>query len=659
MRVTPPTQTSFTETRQVERNKDYYEVRSWGAGFFDIDSEGHLTVKPEGRGDVAARLTAIVEEAMHKGARTPMLIRFPQVLDARVTGLNQAFVRAISNYDYTGRYRGVYPIKVNPDPEVLARVARTGQRFGYGMEVGSKAELAVALAQPLAEGALLICNGYKDQGYIDLALAAAAAGRPVVLIAEKPREVRDIVRSAEADQTNAMLGIRLKLSSKGAGRWEKSSGPLAKFGLTLQELLEAVEWLEARGRTGALKLLHFHIGSQITEIRRVREAVREGARAYAKLVQRGIALQCVDVGGGLGVDYDGSKTNFDSSMNYDLQEYANTVVYTVQEVCKAEGVGEPDIVSESGRAVAAYHSVLVTEVLEQVGAQSVDPPPVVPDEHALVSELAGVYEGLNSRNYREAYHDATDHIGEIQTLFSLGYLSMEERARGEWFFRAICDRCISHASKERTVHEEFSELRDRLARKYVCNFSIFQSLPDSWTVDQLFPVVPIARLDEPATVPCTLGDITCDSDGKIDRFIDKRDIKESLNLHPLNDGERYYLGCFLVGAYQDVLGDFHNLFGMVDEIVVFIDDDGVPTVKRVNLGDTIADVVRRFGYRSAALQASFDSWVERGREAEKLTERDVEQICDVYGKALEDYTYLRAPPPGTGTEDHELDPTAH
>jgi arginine decarboxylase len=640
----PGTHTS--EHRQVEKNREYYDVRSWGAGFFDIDTEGHLTVRPAPKAEGNCRVEAIVQVAMEKGARTPMLLRFPQILDSRVEGLNTAFQRAISEYDYGGRYRGVYPIKVNQDPEVLHRIARSGQRFGYGMEVGSKAELAVALAQPLAEGALLICNGYKDQAYIDLALAGAASGRPVVLIAEKLREVYEIIRSAEADQTNAMLGLRMKLSSKGAGKWEKSSGPYAKFGLTLHEVLQAVDWLEKRGRTSQLKLLHFHIGSQITEIRRVREAVRESARAYAKLRQRGLQIQCVDVGGGLGVDYDGSKTNFDSSMNYGLQEYANTVVYTIQEVCKAEEVDEPDIVTESGRAVAAYHSVLITEVLEVVGAPPDEPPPRLPDQHALINELEDVLEEMTSRTYREAYHDALDHIGEIQSLFSLGYLNLDERARAEWLFRAIADRAVANAQKERTFHEDFQDLRDRLAVKYICNFSIFQSLPDHWTIDQLFPIVPLRRLDEGPTVAATLGDITCDSDGKIERFIDKRDIKESLNLHPLRDGERYHLGCFLVGAYQDVLGDFHNLFGMVDEVVCLIDDSGEANIKRVNLGDTVTDVVRRFGYRSAALLASFESWVERGREREKLTERDVEQILEVYNRGLEDYTYLRVPPPG-------------
>ena len=642
----PPQGAHFSEHRQVEKNREYYDVRSWGAGFFDIDLEGHLTVRPTPKGEGLARLDAIVDAAIERGARTPMLIRFPQILDARVVGLNTAFQKAISQYEYTGRYRGVYPIKVNQDPEVLHRIARTGQRWGYGMEVGSKAELIVALAQPLAEGALLICNGYKDQAYIDLALAGAASGRPVVLIAEKLREVYEIIRSAEADQTNAMLGLRMKLSSKGAGKWEKSSGPRAKFGLTLHEVLQAIDWLEKRGRTNQLKLLHFHIGSQITEIRRVREAVREGARVYAKLKQRGLQIQCVDVGGGLGVDYDGSKTNFDSSMNYELQEYANTVVYTIQELCKAEDVPEPDIVTESGRAVAAYHSVLITEVLELVGAPPEEPPPRLTDQHALINELEDVLEEMTNRNYREAYHDALDHAGEIQSLFSLGYLSLEERARAEWLFRAIADRAVQTAQKERNFHEDFQDLRDQLAVKYICNFSIFQSLPDHWTIDQLFPIVPLNRLDEAPTLACTLGDITCDSDGKIERFIDKRDIKESLNLHGLREGERYHLGCFLVGAYQDVLGDFHNLFGMVDEVVCLIDEEGEITIKRVNLGDTLADVVRRFGFRSAALQANFESWVERGRESQKLTEKDVEQIIEVYNRALEGYTYLKVPPPG-------------
>jgi arginine decarboxylase len=633
-------------TRVIEKNREYYDIAAWGAGFFDADDEGYLTVRPSPHSADRARLSVIVQQAIARGARTPMLIRFPQLLEARVAALNDAFRHAIAEHGYKGEYRGVYPIKVNQDPEVLYRISRCGQRYGYGLEVGSKAELLVALAQPLAQGALVICNGYKDQAYIDLALAGAAAGRPVVLIAEKFREVVDIVQAAEKDKTRAMLGIRLKVASKGAGRWEKSSGPLAKFGLTVQEMLQAVQFLEQRGSQDLLRVLHFHVGSQVTDIRRIREAVREGARAYAKLKKRGLGVRVVDVGGGLGVDYDGSKTNFDSSVNYDLQEYCNTVVYTIQETCAEEEVETPDITSESGRAIAAYHSVLVTEVLEQVGGPPTEEAPKVADQHQLVDQLEEVLEGLSPRNYREAFHDAGDIMDEVNSLFRLGYLSLEERARAEWLCSTVFDRCIRIAQKEREFPEELQELRDKLATRYVCNFSIFQSLPDHWTVDQLFPIVPLSRHDEEPTVPCTLGDITCDSDGKIERFIDRRDVKDSVNFHPLRDGERYYLGCFLVGAYQDVLGDFHNLFGATDEVVALIGEGGEIKIKRVNTGDDLQTVIGRFGYRPAALQASFESWVERGRESEELTEEEVEQVVEVYRDALQEYTYLRVPPRG-------------
>ncbi len=619
--------------------KQLYGIDAWGNDYFNVNGRGHLTVHPL-RDRRGVDVYELLGRLRRRKVRFPFLLRFPQVLGARVTEIFDAFDHAIREFDYPAAYRGVFPIKVNQLQPVVSDLVRSGRERGMGLEAGSKAELTVALQHDLEPEALIVCNGFKDEAYIRLALRGRTLGRNVVLIAEKPQEIGRIVHVAEKMGIEPKIGIRIRLVARGSGKWERSSGPSAKFGFTTQELLNAVKLLKQHDMIDALCMIHFHAGSQITQIKRIKNAVKEGARVYAKLQAEGCRLTYLNVGGGLGVDYDGSHSSYEASMNYSVQEYANDVVYAVQEICHAENVPPPTLVSESGRALVAYHSMLVCEVKSQNTDPNGDELEVPEEAHDSVVELFEIWKGMTRKNHREYLHDAEETRDEILDNFQLGYLKLSDRAFSERLMRRIGAKALRFAKEERFVPEEFVVLERRLVTKYIANFSVFQSIPDSWALDQLFPVVPIHRLNERPTVEATLCDVTCDSDGEIDRFVDMRDVKDSLPLHELKDGEPYYVGVLLIGAYQDVLGDYHNLFGRVDEAHVVLTKSGQPRVIEVKPGDEAKDVLQLFGHDPEAMLGAVRSHVDDLVRARRISRANGRRVLAEYEAALNDYTYL-------------------
>ena len=625
---------SFTP-RDAER---LYGIDAWGGGYFGVNAQGHLCVHPF-RDEQGVDLHQLVHRLKRRRVRFPALVRFPQILETRVHEIFDAFDRAIREFEYDGVYRGVFPIKVNHQREVLDELVRAGRGRGMGLEAGSKAELAVGLAHRLGPDALIVCNGYKDKPYIRLALRGVALGRQVVLIVEKPQEVGLILEVAKETGIRPLIGMRTRLRARGAGKWEKSGGAGAKFGLSTQELLDAVDLLREEGYLDTFRLLHFHVGSQIPDIRRIKDAVKEGARIYAKLRAEGCAVDVLDVGGGLGVDYDGSRTAFEASMNYTVTEYANDVVYNVREICEAEEVPVPTLVSESGRALTAHHSLVLLEVSGENQTPEAAEIVVPDDAHDGVKELQEIARGMTRKNHREYFHDAEEMREVLLGSFDLGYLSLRDRALTERLVRHIARKALDLASEERYVPEEFVALQKRLITKYIANFSVFQSIPDSWALDQLYPVVPIHRLKERPTVRATLCDVTCDSDGEVDRFPDLRDVKDSLEVHALQPGKPYYLAILLIGAYQDVLGDFHNLFGRVDEALVKLGKGGA-RVTRVIAGDDADDVLRLYRHDPEAMVASITEQSKARIRDRHMTRAAANEILAEYREALEGYTYL-------------------
>ena len=626
---------SFT-TRDAVRT---YGIDNWGAGFFDVNEQGHLVVRPN-RDERGVDLFSLIGRLQKRKVRFPMLVRFPQMLTNRVNELFSAFEKAIAEYTYGNRYLGVFPVKVNQKKEVVDELVGAGRDRGMGLEAGSKAELAVALSHKLLPEALIICNGYKDAPYVRMALRGVELGKRVVLIVEKPGEVDLILKVAKEVGVAPLIGMRIRLHAKGSGKWEKSGGQDAKFGLTTQEVLEAVEKLKRGDALSSFRLLHFHVGSQIPEIKRIKNAVKEGARVYAKLRAAGAPLEVLDVGGGLGVDYDGSKTSYEASMNYTLQEYANDVVYIVREICSTEGVPEPAIASESGRALVAYHSLLVCEVRGQNAVVTSNGDLMVPqDVHDVLREMKEILDGMTRKNHREYFHDALEKREELYGLFDLGYLSLRERALGERLFEAISRAAVRFAKEDRFVPEEFDDLEKKLITKYIANFSVFQSIPDSWALDQLFPVVPIHRLGEEPTARATLCDVTCDSDGEVDRFVDVRDVKDALELHEL-DGKPYYVAILMIGAYQDVLGDYHNLFGIVDEAHVAVGPGKQVKILATQPGDRAQDVLKLFSYDPTKMVHAIDVQSKAAVREKKITKVQAAAIVSEYREALEAYTYL-------------------
>ncbi|GAA6755702.1 biosynthetic arginine decarboxylase [Thermus thalpophilus] len=616
--------------------EEIYLVPYWGAGFFRVGRDGELEVTPLGPEGPAASLLEIVEALRDEGRPLPLVLRFPQILEARVRELNEAFRRAMEKYGYTGGYRGVYPVKVNQRRLVLETVAKAGRPYHHGLEAGSKAELALILAQNLSPEALITTNGFKDDDFIRLALMGRKLGRNVVITLEKFAELPRVVRLSQELGVKPQIGIRYKLKAKGAGQWEASGGENAKFGLTTPEIIRAVEILKEAGLLDALVMVHAHIGSQVTDIRRIKMAVREAAQTYVQLRKLGAPLTYLNLGGGLAVDYDGSKTNFYASANYTLYEYAEDLVYVTKEVVEAHGEPHPILVTESGRAVTAYHQVLVLEVIDVItppGEKQPEPPPE--EAHPLVKELWEGLQSLSAKNFREVYHDAFADKETLQTLYDLGLVSLRDRALAEEIFYHIARRVYGIVRELPYAPDEFEDLEKLLADKLVCNFSIFQSLPDAWAIHQLFPIVPLSRLHEPPTRQATLVDISCDSDGKMDRFIDLHDVRQSLPVHPIRPGEPYYLGVFLVGAYQDVLGSNHNLFGQVGEAHVVVDEEGF-AIERFVPGETAEKVIEKMGFTARELFQGVERLVRQSR----LSPAEKGAFLERYMRELQGYTYL-------------------
>jgi arginine decarboxylase len=616
--------------------EEVYLVPYWGAGFFRVGEDGELEVTPLGPKGPSASLLEVVEALRDEGRPLPLVLRFPQILEARVRELNEAFLKAMKKYGYQGGYRGVYPVKVNQRRLVLETVARAGRPYHHGLEAGSKPELALILAQDLSQEALITTNGFKDDDFVRLALMGKKLGRNVVITLEKFAELPRVLRLSRELGVKPSLGIRYKLKAKGAGQWEASGGENAKFGLTTPEIVRAVEILKEEGLLEALVMLHAHIGSQVTDIRRIKAAVREAAQTYVQLRKLGAPLRYLNLGGGLAVDYDGSKTNFYASANYTLEEYAEDLVYVTKEVVEAHGEPHPILVTESGRAVTAYHEVLVLEVIDVITPPGEKrPAPPGQEAHPLVKELWESLESLSPKNFREVYHDAFADKETLQTLYDLGLVSLKDRALAEEIFYHIARRVYAIAQSLSYAPDELEDLEKLLADKLVCNFSIFQSLPDAWAIHQLFPITPLNRLQEPPTRRATLVDISCDSDGKIDRFIDLHDVRHTLPVHPVRPGEPYYLGVFLVGAYQDVLGSNHNLFGQVGEAHVVVDEEGF-AIERFVAGETAEQVIEKMGFTARELMLGVERLVRQSR----LSPAEKGAFLERYARELRGYTYL-------------------
>lgn len=629
-------------TTAIEQTVETYGIENWGAGYFDVNRKGHLIVHPTEGDPRSADLREIIEDLNRRGITAPILLRFPQLVAAQVRKLQRAFSKSIREYDYQGAHMCVYPMKVNQQRTVVEEYLREGSRYDFGIEAGSKAELYAAMALEQSADSLLVLNGFKDEEFIALAFAGAKAGKRVVIVIEKMSELDHILRIAEEHEGNMpMVGMRVKLYSKGSGRWEKSGGEAAKFGLTTTELLEVINRLKDAGRIDMLRLLHFHIGSQLTDIKRIKNAMKEAARVYAKVHQMKVPIDLLDVGGGMAVDYDGSKTAFDSSANYSAQEFANDVIYTIKQVCDDENVPHPTIIQESGRFLSAYHAILVTNVLDEIETvvEDITPIEIDEDDPQVVIELGDLRESITIKNYREYYHDALEHREELFTLFNLGLISLEDRAKGEVLFWDVCERADRYAQQSKYVPEEFGDLRKLLCAKYLANFSVFRSVPDHWALDQLFPIVPIQMLNKPPTEFATLCDITCDSDGVVDKFVDLHDVKNVLELHKLDADEPYYIAFMLVGAYQEVMGNNHNLFGAPNEAQIHIDEDGY-LIKKVIRGTTVGEAASRARYERPFLHDGFRRQVTQRIKDGELTEAEGADLVNFYESRYDAYTYI-------------------
>jgi arginine decarboxylase len=633
--------TNLTSRWTPADSMDLYNVRGWGNNYFSVNDQGHVIVHPAGPGTPAIDLKELVDEVRERGIAPPLLIRFSEIIRERVVQLNEAFGRAIEEYGYKSLYRGVYPIKVNQDRYLVESLVEYGRPYHYGLEAGSKPELLAVMALLEDEEALIICNGYKDEEYIETAMLASKLGRHVILVVEKPSELQLIHQMSQRMGVRPRIGIRSRLATRGAGHWEASGGDRSKFGLSGRDLLDAIDFLRANDLLDALELVHFHLGSQISSIRSIKDGLREAAQVYVNLAKLGAPLGYLDVGGGLGIDYDGSQTNFTSSLNYTLQEYANDIVFGVMEVCDFHGVPHPVIVSESGRATVAHHAVLIIDVLG-VSEFSLGklPRKLSSDVEPSLRNLFDTYRELSRKNLLEAYHDAISARDECLTLFRLGHMSLENRGLAEDLFWAICQKVLKLSRSLPEIPEDLEGLERQLADTYFCNFSVFQSVPDSWAIDQLFPILPIHRLAEEPSNRAVLADITCDSDGKIDHFIDRRDVKDVLELHPFQPGSPYYLGVFLVGAYQEILGDLHNLFGDTNTVHVSLHPEEGYTIDGVVAGDTVSDVLRYVRYGRNELVAKVRQAAETALRAKRMTLEESRQLLRRYEEGLSGYTYL-------------------
>jgi len=618
---------------------ELYEIAQWGEGYFAADEQGHLRVHPTKDPARGIDLKQLVDRLQARGIELPILFRFGEILKHRMGEIHGAFAQAISDHNYNGSYCCVYPIKVNQQKHVVEEVLKCGRDHGFGLEAGSKPELLAVVAMA-DNNTPIVCNGFKDSKYIEMVMSAQKIGRKIMPVVEKYSELPLIFKYAEELGVRPEIGMRVKLATRGSGRWQSSGGYRSKFGLTVSEIVRALRELKERGMEDCFKLLHFHLGSQITNIRFIKTALVEAARTYTELARLGAGLKYLDVGGGLGVDYDGSRTNFESSVNYTLQEYANDVVYHLQTICDEAEVPHPNIISESGRAVVAHHSALVFDVVGVSGKGENSIPEQRPEEaEQPVTDLWDTYQGVTTRNLLESYHDATQALDMAMNLFSGGYLPIEQRCLAENLFWAICHRIRGQMADAEYVHEDLQGLDALLSDTYFCNFSLFQSMPDSWAIKQLFPVIPIHRLDEEPTRSAVLADLTCDSDGKIDTFIDRRDVRKTLSLHAVN-GEPYYVGAFLLGAYQEILGDLHNLFGDTNAVHVGMDENGQAVVEAVVEGDTVTEVLSYVQFGSATLLQLLRGAVESAVLEERMTDEQAGRFVRFYEKEIRGYTYL-------------------
>ena len=609
----------------------------WGLGFFRVNPEGRVTVHPDGNAKRGLDLFQLAMDLNAQGVGLPMLLRFSDILRMRIQTLATQFQHAIAENEYAGSYTTVYPIKVNQQRHVIEEIVEFGTPHGVGLECGSKPELQAVLGISDSTNTVIVCNGYKDEEYMRLALMGQKLGHTVFVVIEQLSEVDTYLKVADELGVQPTMGVRIKLATEGAGRWAKSGGEKSKFGLSAMELMKVLDRLESLGRKDILRLVHFHLGSQITDIQYIKAGLEEIGRFYVELRNMGFGLTHVDVGGGLGVDYDGSRSTRPASMNYSMREYANDVVYTLGAMCKAEGVPAPHLISESGRAITAHHSLLlvsVTDVESQVEPQV---PDLGPDPHPLLAEMKENLESITGDRLAEAHHDATFGKERAQEMFSSGVLTLRDRANAEQLFLATMTRLARLVESERAEHPEiWADIEATLVDRYFCNFSVFQSLPDNWAIDQLFPIMPIHRLNEQPTRRGTLQDITCDSDGVIDRFVGGRKGKPSLELHPIKDDEPYLLGIFLTGAYQEILGDLHNLFGDTNAVHVRLTDDGYDITDLVH-GDTVTEVLRYVQFQPADLLTTFRRKVTNARD---LTRQEANQFIADYVAGLEGYTYL-------------------
>jgi arginine decarboxylase len=620
---------------------ELYEVPRWGKGYFSVGSNGSLWVHPSKNPSRGIDLKHLVDTLRMRGIHVPILVRFGEILKCQITEINQAFQAAIREHNYKGNYCCVYPIKVNQQRQVVEEVYEAGRPFGFGLEAGSKPELLAVLGITDNETPI-VCNGFKDDEYIELCMMALKIGRNITPIIEKYTELDLILKYAEKLGVRPKIGVRVKLAARGSGRWKSSGGYRSKFGLTITEALSVLEELKTRGMEDCLELLHFHLGSQITNIRQIKGAVVELARIYSDLRKQGAGLKFLDVGGGLGIDYDGSQTDFESSVNYTLEEYANDVVFHIQNVCDEAEVPHPTIITESGRAIAAYHSLLVFNVLGVAGFGTDELKDIPADAEQPLVDLQETSKSLTKKNLLESFHDAQQSLDSALNLFSLGYMSLDQRSLAESYYWAICRRVLTMARTLDVFPEELEGLESMLSDTYFCNFSLFQSMPDSWAVKQLFPVMPIHRLEERPTRQGVLGDISCDSDGKIDQFIDRRDVKKTLALHPYSGGD-YYLGAFLVGAYQEILGDLHNLLGDTNAVHVKLSETGEYELDHVINGDTVREVLDYVEFKTSALLARFRRDVESALRDGKIGYEESGRLLRFYEDGLHGYTYLEDP----------------
>jgi arginine decarboxylase len=628
----------------AEDSASLYMIDRWGGGYFGVSPSGDLTVAPLQEQGIAVPIIDALQEAQRLNLQTPLLIRFQDLVRHRVEALNGAFSRAIAEHSYRGTYRGVFPIKVNQLREVVEEILDAGKPFNYGLEVGSKPEIFAGLAIHQDPESLIVCNGYKDASYIRMAMLGRRLGKKVIVIAEKLSEIRQITKIAAEMNVEPWIGMRVRLLSKGAGKWATSGGEHAKFGLSTAEILEAIDILREAKMESAFKLLHFHIGSQIPDIHTIKRAVREAAMYYAKLHKMGHPLEYLDVGGGLAIDYDGSRSTFHSSMNYTVGEYARDVVYNIMDVCDDEKVPHPNIVSESGRAIVAHHSVLVVQAFGAIEKTPLEPREVKAADHKFVRELIEIDQTLTESKLAEAWHDLTQIKELAQNQFEVGRLGLDVKARVESLYWQIAERIDQLVKKmdPEEVPEDVKNLKIELADQHICNFSVFQSLLDHWALGQLFPIVPIHRLNERPQLESTLVDITCDSDGKVSKYIDLVDVRETLPLHDLRDGQPYYLGIFLTGAYQDIMGDIHNLFGRVNEVHVFLDPDEESGfyIEEEIPGQSIGEVLAMTQYDWRDLEKRMKQQIDAAIKADVMRPGEGMRLLQDYEKGLKDQTYL-------------------